>query len=77
MFCTFIITLWVGLEEQAQSLRPEVPAERLYLPTSIGIALSLSREGCQHKALAGLVGHSHSKRLETRKGVKLNLPLKD
>lgn len=76
-FCTFIVTLWVELEEQAHSLWPEVPSERLYLPTSIRVALLLSRERHQLKALVCLLGHSHSKKLETRNDVKPNLPLQD
>lgn len=51
------------------SLQPEVPAERMYLPFT-GFAFLLCREGCQHKVLAGLVGHSQSNRLDTREGVK-------
>lgn len=49
IFCTFIIMLWVGLKEKAHNLQPEVPAEKMYLPTFTGFALLLSREGCQHK----------------------------
>lgn len=69
IFCTFIIMPWVGLEEKMHSLQPEVPAERMYLPFT-GFAFLLCREGCQHKVLAGLVGHSQSNRLDTREGVK-------
>lgn len=69
MFCTFIIMLWVGLEEMVHNLQPRVPAERRYLLFT-GFALLLSREGCQHKVLAGLVGHSHSNRLDTRQELK-------
>lgn len=67
--CTFIIMLWVGLEEMVHNLQPEMPAERMYL-TFTGFALLLSRERCQNKVLAGLVGHSHSNKLDTRQEVK-------
>lgn len=69
-FCTFIVMLWAEMEEQAHGLWPEVPSERLYLPTSIRIALLLSREGHQNKALVCLLVHSHSKKLETRKVIE-------
>lgn len=49
--------------------------EGLYVPTFIMIALLLSAH--PHKTLDGLMGHSCSKRLETRKRMKPNLPLWD
>lgn len=75
-FCTFITMLWVGLEKQARPVA-QGASRQAVSPTSIGIAILLGREVCQHKPLAGLMGHSHSKKLETRKGVKPNLPLQE